>query len=192
MVIGCVWSGLTCSCNRYSRYIASIDFRCGPFKLLESHVRQLLARATSWVNTGCTTPMQDPAASNRVGSSNSVCCLPTCSQRKCGEGFELVHALNISHSSLNPTSVWEKHFVAWMYMDVYCLLLSTLRSRYVKIARLNPFFQRAGVCEACPWPGWVPNKLKANDAGASDEECCLKTCKLHTCNATWISFDKLI
>ena len=105
--------------------------------------------------------------------------------------LELVHALNISHSSLNPTSMWEKHFVAWMYMDVYCLLLSTLGSRYVKIAD-SILFSARRVCKACPWPGWVPNKLKANDAGASDEECCLKTCKLHTCNATWISFDKLI
>jgi hypothetical protein len=59
--------------------------------------------------------------------------------------LELVHALNISHSSLNPTSVWEKHFVAWMYMDVYCLLLSTLRSRYVKIADSILFFSAQGV-----------------------------------------------
>lgn len=99
--------------------------------------------------------------------------------------LELLHALNILHSSLNPTSVWEKHFVA---IVCSCPLWGQDMSRL----QTQSFFSARRVCEACPWPGWVPNKLKANDAGASDEECCLKTCKLHTCNATWISFDKLI
>lgn len=32
-------------------------------------------------------PDEDPSASKRVGSNNSVCCLPACSQHDCGQGL---------------------------------------------------------------------------------------------------------
>ena len=98
--------------------------------------------------------------------------------------LELVHVLNILKHLKTPLLFGKSISLHG------CLLFAPVHVG-VNIAD-DIFLECAGVCEACPWPGWVPNKLKANDAGASDEECCLKTCKLHNCNATWISFDVLI